>query len=224
MRRVASRVTSKSSPETFRLKTLLSRKFIVPSLIILAILIVAVTLLAPTDRVLGEATRMVYVHGAIIRVVLGTFLLSGVLGLIYLFSTRPALVQWSQILLETSLLLWLPYLVSATIATLQTWGAIAWFEPRWLVTLQVSVIAPVAYVVSLVVKKPIVTAALNAIVAAAIFVLTRSAGLVLHPIDPIGTSGNTGIIGSYLVLLGLCALFALQVARGLRFWHQGREA
>ena len=206
------------------METLLGRRFVVPSLIVLAILIVAVTLLAPTDRVLGEATRMVYVHGAIIRVVLGTFLLAGVLGLIYLFSKRPALVQWSQILLETGLLLWLPYLVSATIATLQTWGAIAWFEPRWLVTLQVSVIAPVAYVVALVVKKPIVTATLNAIVAAVIFVLTRSAGLVLHPIDPIASSGNSGIIGSYVLLLGLCALFALQVARGLRFWHQRREA
>jgi hypothetical protein len=204
------------------LKALLEPKFVIPSLIIVAILIVGVTLLAPTDRTLGEATRMVYVHGAIIRVVLGTFVSSGVLGLIYLFSKKPALVQWSQILLETSLVLWVPYLVSATIATLQTWGAIAWFEPRWLVTLQISVIAPVAYAVALVVKKPIVTAALNAIVATAIFVLTRSAGLVLHPIDPIVSSGNSGIIGSYLVLLGLCALFVVQVARGLRFWHQAR--
>lgn len=162
---------------------------------------------------------MVYVHGAIIRVVLGVFLLSGALGLIYLFAKRAALVEWSQILLETALLLWLPYLVSATIATLQTWGAIAWFEPRWLVTMQISVIAPVAYAVTRMVKKPIVTAALNASVAAAILLLTRSAGLVLHPIDPIASSGNSGIIGSYLLLLGLCALFAMQVARGLRFWH-----
>lgn len=204
------------------MKTLLSRRSIAPSLIVLAILSVVVTLLAPTDRVLGEATRMVYVHGAIIRVILGTFLLSGVLGLIYLFSNRPALVQWSQILLETSLVLWIPYLVSSTIATLQTWGAIAWFEPRWLVTLQISVIAPIAYAVSLVVKKPIVTAALNTIVAALIFLLTRSAGLVLHPIDPIGSSGNNGIIGSYLILLMLCALFAVQVARGLHVWHAAR--
>ncbi|HTP07536.1 MAG TPA: hypothetical protein VMP08_04755 [Anaerolineae bacterium] len=202
------------------MKTLLSPKFVIPSLIILAVLIFGVTLLAPTDKTLGEATRMVYVHGAIIRVVLGAFLLSGVLGLIYLFSKRSALAQWSQILLETALLLWIPYLISATIATLQTWGAIAWFEPRWLVTLQISVIAPVAYVVALVVKKPIVTAALNALVAAAIFVLTRSAGLVLHPIDPISSSGDSGIIGSYLILLVLCALFAAQVARGLRYWHQ----
>jgi hypothetical protein len=191
---------------------------------LLAVLIVIVTLLAPTDRVLGEATRMVYVHGAIIRVVLGVFLLSGLLGLIYLFSQRQVLVQWSRIFLETSLLLWIPYLVSATLATLQTWGAIAWFEPRWLVTLQISVIAPIAYVVSLLVKKPIVTAALNAAVAVAIFVLTRSAGLVLHPIDPIASSGNSSIIGAYVLLLGLCALFAVQVARGLRFWHQRREA
>jgi len=161
----------------------------------------------------------VYVHGAIIRVVLGTFLLSGLLGLIYLFNKRPGWVQGSQILQETSLLLWIPYLFSSIIATLQTWGAIAWFEPRWLVTLQISVVAPIAYVVSWVVKKPVVTAALNTVVAVAILVLTRSAGLVLHPIDPIGSSGNTGIVGSYVILLALCALFALQVARGLRFWH-----
>src|SRR5512141_3241993 len=204
-------------------KNLFGTKFIVPSLIILAALIVVVTLLAPTDHVLGEATRMVYVHGAIIRVVLGTFLLSGVMGLIYLFSKRPALVQWSQILLETSLLLWMPYLASATVATLQTWGAIAWFEPRWLVTLQISVSAPVAYVVSLMVKKPIVTATLNVVMAATIFILTRSAGLVLHPIDPIGTSGDTGIIGAYLLLLALCAVFALQTARGVRCWHQRQQ-
>lgn len=203
------------------MKTLPGSKFIILSLIILALLIVVVTLLAPVDRVIGEATRMVYVHGALIRVVLGLFLLSGVLGLLYLFNRRPMLAQWSQILMETSLLLWIPYLISATIATLQTWGAIAWFEPRWLVTLQISVVAPVAYVVSLVVKKPIVTAALNAIVALVIFVLTRSAGLILHPIDPVASSGNSGIIGSYLLLLGLCALFAVQVTRGLRFWHQG---
>ncbi len=203
---------------------LLGRKFIVPSLIILAVLLVVVTLLAPTDRVLGEATRMVYVHGAIIRVILGAFLLSGLLGLVYLFNRKTAWVEWSRVLMETSLVLWIPYLISSTAATLQTWGAIAWFEPRWLVTLQVSVVAPLAYGVSLVVKKPIVTAALNVTVAVTIFVLTRSAGLVLHPIDPIGTSGNPGIIGSYLALLGLCALFAVQVARGLRAWHQGRAA
>jgi hypothetical protein len=206
------------------LKTLLGPRSIIPSLIILAILIVTVTLLAPTDRVLGEATRMVYVHGAIIRVILGTFLLSGLLGLVYLFNRKTAWVEWSNVLMETSLVLWIPYLISSTVATLQTWGAIAWFEPRWLVTLQVSVVAPLAYVVSLVVKKPIVTAALNALVAAAIYLLTRNAGLVLHPIDPIGTSGNPGIIGSYLVLLGLCTLFAVQVARGLRLWHEPRSA
>jgi len=76
----------------------------------------------------------------------------------------------------------------------------------------------------LIVKNRSVTAVLNAVVAATIFVLTRNAGLVLHPIDPIGTSGNAGIIGAYVLLLGLCALFALQVARGLRFWQQQRDS
>ena len=204
------------------MKTLLGPKLVIPSLIILAILIVGVTLLAPTDKTLGEATRMVYVHGSIIRVVLGTFLLSGLLGLIYLFSKKTALYEWSRIVQITSLLLWLPYLITALISTLQTWGAIAWFEPRWLVTMQISVIAPLAFIISLVVKNRSITAALNAVVAATIFILTRSAGLVLHPIDPIGTSGNAGIIGAYVILLVLCALFAVQIARGLRFWQQAR--
>ena len=206
------------------MKALLGRRFVVPSLVILTILMVMLTLIAPTDRVLGEATRMVYVHGAIIRIILGSFLLSGLLGLVYLFNRQPAWLDWSRVLMETSLLLWIPYLISSTVATMQTWGAIAWFEPRWLVTLQISVIAPVAYVVTIVVKKPLVTAALNALVAVAILILTRSAGLVLHPIDPIGASGNSGIIGAYVILLGLCALVATQVARGLNFWHQRRAA
>jgi hypothetical protein len=201
---------------------------VLPSLLALALAIAVVTLLAPVDRVLGQATRMVYVHGAIIRVVLGVFLLSGLLGVIYLFNRKTGLAQWSQILLETSLLLWIPYLISSTFATLQTWGAIAWFEPRWRVTLQISVLAPLAYLVLRVVKKPIATALVNALLAATIFVLLRSAGLVLHPIDPIVASGNASIIGSYALLLVLSILFAVQVARGLRFLHlrqtTGREA
>ena len=201
------------------MKSLTSVKFIAPSLVILAALIAVVTALAPMDRVLGQATRMVYVHGAIIRVELGLFSLSGLLGLIYVFNKKPALVAWSQILLETSLLLWIPYLISSTLATLLTWGAIAWFEPRWMVTLQISVVAPLAYVVLRVVNKPSVTASLDALLAVTILLLMRNAGLVLHPIDPIAASGNLMIIGSYVCLFGLCALFALQVARGLRVWH-----
>ncbi len=192
---------------------------IIPSLVVLAILIAIVTLLAPTDKTLGEATRMVYVHGAIIRVVLGAFLVAGLLGLVYLFNRNATIYEWSRVAQITSLLLWLPYLVTALISTLQTWGAIAWFEPRWLVTLQISVVAPVALVISLIVKNRSVTAVLNVLVAIAVFFLTRNAGLVLHPIDPIGTSGNLGIIGSYVILLVLCTLFAVQLARGVRFWR-----
>ena len=204
------------------LKAVLGPKGIVPTLFGLAVLIIGVVLIAPIDRVLGETTRVVYVHGAIIRVVLGTFLIAGLLGLGFLLNKRTTWYEWSCVRQETSLLLWIPYLISSVIATLQSWGAIAWFEPRWVVTLQISAVAPVAYLVALIVKNRSVTAILNIVVAALIFVLTRNAGLVLHPIDPIGASGDVRIIGSYLILLGLCVLFALQVARGLRMWHQAR--
>ncbi len=206
------------------MKKLLNAKYIVPSLIILTVLAIVVALLAPADKILGERVKMVYLHGAIIRVVMGTFLLSGLSGIAYLIGKKPAWYDWSRVLQEASLLLWIPYLISSTLATLQSWGTIAWFEPRWVVTLQISVIAPLAYFIAWIMKSRSVTAVLNAIVAALIFILTRNAGLVMHPIDPIAASGDLVIIGSYLILLGLCALFALQTARGLRFWHQTHAA
>jgi len=197
------------------MKSLLRRQFIIPSLVILAVLIAVVAVIAPADKVLGDRVKMVYVHGAIIQVVLTMFVLSGLLGLIYFFVNRFALFDWSKALQEASLILWIFYVVISTITTIQTWGAIAWFEPRWTFTLQMTGLAPIAYLAGALMKNRKIAAALNAIVAATMLFLLSRARLIIHPIDPIGTSGDAGIQLSYFVILILWGLVGLQVVRGL---------
>ena len=197
------------------MKSLLRRQFIIPSLFVLVVLIVIVAVIAPADKVLGDRVKMVYVHGAIIRVVLAMFVLSGLLGLTYFFVNRFALFDWSKALQEASLILWIFYVVISVITTIQTWGAIAWFEPRWTFTLQMTGLAPIAYLAGALMKNRKIAAALNAIIAATMLFLLSQARLIIHPIDPIGTSGDAGIQLSYFVMLILWALVGLQVVRGL---------
>ena len=195
---------------------LFRRRFIVPSLIVLAVLIVAFALIAPADKVLGYRVKMVYVHGGIIRVVLVTFMLAALLSLAYLIFNRAALLDWARALTQASLILWAAYFVISLITTIQTWGGIAWFEPRWIFTLQISAIAPIAYAIGVVMKNARVSAALNIAVAGLILWLEARAQLVLHPRDPIGTSGDAAIQFAYTSMLILWALIGLQLVRELR--------
>jgi hypothetical protein len=205
------------------LKTLRGPKFVLPSLIILAILIVGVTLLAPLDKTLGEATRMVYVHGAIIRVVMAILVIAGGLGLTYLVTRRAAVFDWAKAVFEGGLALWVIYLGTSIVTTLQSWGAIAWFEPRWMVTLQMTGLLPIVYVVGLIVKNAKISAVLFASVPIVMMLLLAQARLVLHPIDPIGESGDSAMQLAYVIMLIAWALVGVQVVRGMRAWAVARQ-
>jgi hypothetical protein len=185
-------------------------------LVILTGLIVVTALASPLDRTLGEATRMVYVHGAIIRVVMGILVIAGGLGLAYLVTRREVVFDWARAAFEGGLVLWIIYLGTSVVTTLQSWGAIAWFEPRWMVTLQMTGVLPIVFVVGLIVKNSKISAALFAVVPIVMMLLLAQARLVLHPLDPIGASGSSAIQLAYVVMLIWWALVGVQVVRGLR--------
>ncbi len=203
---------------------LFRRQLILPSLISLAVLIVVFALIAPADKVLGDRVRLVYVHAGIIRVVLATFMLAALLSLAYLIFNRSALLDWARALAQASLILWAVYVVISFVTTIQTWGGIAWFEPRWIFTLQISALAPIAYLIGVVMKNTRVSAVLNIALAGLILWLEGQAQLVLHPLDPIGLSGDTAIQFAYFVMLILWALIGLQLVRGLRALATERAA
>jgi len=198
------------------LQRLASRNAILPSMGVLTAAIALVAWIAPSDKTLGDMVKMVYVHGAVIRITLLTFVLSGALGIAYLPTGRAAWHDWSQALARTGLALWIVYVVVSAIATIQTWGGIPAFEPRWIFTFQVLVIAPIFHLVGAWLKNPRIAALLNAALGALILYLLSQARLIMHPIDPIGQATTDSVRVAYAILLMLCGLFAAQLARGIR--------
>ncbi len=205
------------------MKTLLRPKLIVPSLAVLAALIVITAFAAPLDKTLGDKVRMVYVHGAIIRVVMAILVIAGGLGVAYLVTRREGVFAWASAAFSGGLALWFIYLGTSVVTTLQSWGGIAWFEPRWMVTLQMSGLLPIVFVVGLIVKNEKVSAALFAVVPIVMMLLLAQARLVLHPLDPIGTSGNSAIQLAYVIMLIWWVLVGVQVVRGMRAWAAARQ-
>jgi hypothetical protein len=206
------------------LKTLWQTKYIVPSLVLLTVAIVIAALVSPLDKTLGERVRLVYVHGAIIRVVLATFVLAGVLGAVFVVTRRAGALAWASALFEGSLVLWVVYLGISVVTTLETWGGIPWFEPRWVFTLQLTGLAPLLYAAGRLLKNPRLTAVLYAIFPMIMLWLLSQARLVLHPIDPIGESGEASIQLAYGVMLALWAAVGVQVVRGVKALADRRAA
>lgn len=204
------------------MKTLLRPKLIVPSLIVLAVLIVITAFASPLDKTLGDRVRMVYVHGAIIRVVMAILVIAGGLGAAYWVTRRDSVFDWAKAAFNGGLVLWIIYLGTSVVTTLQSWGGIAWFEPRWMVTLQMSGLLPIVFAVGVIVKNAKLSAALYAIVPIVMMVLLAQARLVLHPLDPIGESGSSAIQLAYVIMLSWWALVGVQVVRGMRAWAAAR--
>ncbi len=188
----------------------------------LAVLIVITALASPLDKTLGDRVRMVYVHGAIIRVVMAILVIAGGLGAAYWVTRRDSVFDWAQAAFNGGLVLWIIYLGTSVVTTLQSWGGIAWFEPRWMVTLQMSGLLPIVFAVGVIVKNAKLSAALYAIVPIVMMVLLAQARLVLHPLDPIGESGSSAIQLAYVIMLSWWALVGVQVVRGMRAWAAAR--
>lgn len=205
------------------MKTLLQPKYILPSLGVLLVLIVLTALLSPLDKTLGTSVRMVYVHGAIIRVILALFVGAGALGVGFLVMRRSNWLAWARAIFEAALALWVVYLGISVVTTLQTWGGIPWFEPRWAFTLQMTVLAPILYAAGVVLKNDRVMAGLCAAYPVIMLFLLSQARLVLHPIDPIAESGDAAIQLAYVIMLVWWALVGVQVVRGMRAWQTARQ-
>ncbi len=68
---------------------------------------------SPAEATLGEVIKVVFVHGALMRVAEAAYLVAGLLGLLYLARPRATALRWSWSLQRTAFLFWLgSFLVS----------------------------------------------------------------------------------------------------------------
>jgi len=181
----------------------------------------ALLILSPSEKTLGDVVKLVYLHGALVRTGLLAFTAAGILGLAALVGRRQSTARWSEAAGHTALVVWTVYVLSSMVVTYLAWGvAIAWGEPRVRASAHIFLAAAAFWVLSYIIQDRRVTAALNAILGALAWALVRSAGVIIHPVDPIGGSASVAIKAFYAGIVACVILLAAELA----LWFAKRTA
>jgi hypothetical protein len=168
----------------------------------LLLLLLVWVVLAPAESRLGNLVKLVYVHGALVWTGLLTFSIAGVLGLVALGVRRPVWYAGARAASLAALIVWIAYVISSMAVTGLTWGQlVAWNEPRVRATALILVAALVLAIVTRLVDHRDFTALVNVLMGIVPWMVVRQAGVIRHPVDPIGGSGSAAIQDFYLLIV-----------------------
>ena len=209
-----------------RLEILRNRVLPVLALVLFALLLLWV-LLAPSESRLGNLVKLVFVHGALVWSGLLAFTIAGALGLVSLAARHvlgaivPAAREHAPVLYRgtasaglAALIVWIAYVISSMAVTGLTWGqVIAWNEPRVQATGLILLAAVALYIVARLVANDEFTAIVCVLMGIVPWIVVRQAGVIRHPVDPIGGSESAAIQTYYgLILLTVVGLALTLVA------------
>lgn len=185
---------------------------------LLAVLI-ALLVLSPAERQLGNLVKVIYLHGALARSGLSSLMIGGVLGLLFLLLRRPALARWSNAAQEAGMIVFIVHFLLSIIPTYATWGVwVAFDEPRTRMSLQIMGAGLLIILVRRLLRDDRLSALANLLFGAAVLLLSVRTGVLRHPANPIGDSTSSAIQVYYLGILVTCsaltALLAWILARG----------
>ena len=176
-------------------------------------------LFVPPEQALGTLLRWVFAHASLTQVSLLLFLIAAILAVVFLIG-RKEMQGWMQITGWVALVLWVLGFVLSTVPAKLSWGVwIDFSEPRTQMTLQVLAIGIIFLLLTRWVDHPRFTAVAQLALSALALFLNRNAGVVRHPLNPIGGSGSDSIPMLYsLIFLLALASSAFFIA----YWHSRR--
>ena len=189
-----------------------SLRFDLIALVLAAAWLLAI-LFVPPEQTLGTLLRWVFAHASLTQVSLLLFLVAAILAAIFLLG-RKEMYGWMEISGWVALVLWSVGLLLSIVPAILSWGVwIDFNEPRTQMTLQVLAIGIIFLVLTRWVDHPRFTAIAQLVLSALALFLNRNAGVIRHPLNPIGTSGNDSIpmLYSLIFLLALAWSAALVV-------------
>ena len=176
----------------------------------LLLLAALLTMLAPPEQVLGWVIRTVLLHGALVRVGMIAFSVAGLLGLIYLVRRSPGPYGWNCAVQKAAVVIWIVYALSSMVATKLAWGEwVAWSEPRTRISAPILWVRIACLLLVRWVDHRLFTAGVNVLLALAAWGLLRSAGIVRHPFDPIGSSNSSTYQLIFLALIAVLGALAV---------------
>jgi hypothetical protein len=191
----------------------LSSKARTTLLVVIALAIVACVasvLAIPPDERLGAMVRFVMFHGASTWVNMGTFTFAGVLGVAYAFGAKK-LGRWGEALRWFSLPLWTVNTILGILSMKLIWGGILWNEPRLLMTFGLLAGSVIILAVQLIFDHPKVPAALDAVLAAALWYLVLVLPNLFHPDSPVFNSDNPVYVYAFFGMVASIAVAAAAV-------------
>ncbi|MCL4436048.1 MAG: hypothetical protein M1503_08695 [Thaumarchaeota archaeon] len=161
-----------------------SKRSIIGIIVLLAAA-AAVTLLSPSERILGDAVKAVYVHGAMIWVSLMLFAITGVLGVIQFVRASDSRDAYLLAFEETATGFWFASTILGFFVAYITWGGVIWAEPRIWMTILIAMLAASIYSISRSRRSPTLNRLLAVILALTAGGLLINAGRIFHPQNPI---------------------------------------
>lgn len=170
----------------------------------------AIVALAPQERTLGGAVRLVYVHVALSRAGMIGFIVAGLMGLAALMIADRRLAGWMPAAGWAALALYAAGFAVSLGAQVTSWGGIAWREPRVLAAANILAAALIVQVVAGWLPWLRVRGALRALVGLFQVVASTRAPNVLHP--------GAAISGSASGSIRLVAVLLLVIALALGVW------
>jgi hypothetical protein len=187
-------------------------------LIVLVIVFVALLLLAPLEKLLGEAIRYVYVHVALTRAGMWGLYLAGVLGLFIALTAKRKLQHWTQVVAWVSFALFLGGFIGSVFAQQASWGGLLLEEPRNRSSLSVLAATLVVLLINGWMPWLRLRGFLYVLLAAYVGWIIPRTPLVFHPANAIGSSPSVIIRWAFLALtLVACMIGAWFV------WYWGRS-
>lgn len=171
--------------------------------------------LLPEEATLGSVIKVIFLHGALVRVGLVAFGVAAVLGLVCLFKQGAAALRWCLAVQKTAVIVWVVYALTSMVSTRLSWGEwIAWEEPRVQASIHVLWLSLACLALVLWVNSRVFTGLANLVVGVMAWVLVRGASLLRHPFNPIGDSGSL----QYPIYYWVMVASLLILATALVYW------
>jgi hypothetical protein len=193
------------------------RRISLPTIFLILIVVIGlITLLGPSERILGNNVRLVYLHGAWVWTAMIAFIASAVAGLLGFVTRKSGGHRWSLALGQTGLVFWISYLPLSLWTMQANWNGLYLAEPRWRVGLHFALIGLLLQVGLWLLKRPRLASISNILFLAALLWSLSRAEQVMHPPSPIMSSESAVIQIYFLSLTGLCLMAAGIMAAWLR--------
>lgn len=181
--------------------------------VVIAALITAY--LAPAEKQLGDAVKLIYLHAGLVFVSLILVTFVGILGLLYLITGKSVFFDWAIPTKAVTLIFWFVYLSSSLVTMQLTWGGIMWGEPRFILAVSIFMILLAIYLVSMTFHAPKVIASLNVLMGASVWILLSRVPAVMHPTSSPIRSSSSAYIKLDTLLIFVFFLIAAMLAVGL---------